>query len=179
MRFKLFRYKISIVHAAKLCIAFATLATYAIEFYVLMQIIGNSILRNLPKCIKIVIEYIIRIALVVTQTISFYILKFGKKQTFFNFLKIIFQTLTVALTYYTHQWIPTFYLSISMLCLSMLTLILPMFIQILTYYTETVDYCHFSWILLKNLCLIVVGIAALVNAVQLLKQNIQTVNNFE
>lgn len=113
----------------KLSIAIAIFLTYALQFYVPMEIIWKSVRGSFSESNKNLAEILIRIALVVG---------------------------TVATTIAIPN-IGPFISLIGAVCLSTLGLMFPSIIEIITYY-ERPGYGKFNWILYKNLLLILFGI---------------------
>lgn len=113
----------------KLSIALAIFLTYALQFYVPMEIIWKSVRGKFSESNKNIAEYAIRIALVI---------------------------LTVAISI-AIPTIGPFISLIGAVCLSTLGLIFPSLIEIVTFY-ERPGFGRFNWVLIKNILLICFGI---------------------
>lgn len=113
----------------KLSIAIAIFLTYALQFYVPMEIIWKSVRGNFSEDNKNLAEYGIRISLVVLTVI----------------ISIVIPT------------IGPFISLIGAVCLSTLGLMFPSIIEIITYY-ERPGFGPYNWILYKNILLIMFGV---------------------
>lgn len=118
-----------LAQSVKLAIAIAIFLTYALQFYVPMEIIWKNVRGHFSESSKNLAEYAIRVTLVVG---------------------------TVATTIAIPN-IGPFISLIGAVCLSTLGLMFPSMIEIITYY-ERPGYGKFKWILWKNILLICFGI---------------------
>lgn len=131
--FIFFTFSNRLAQSVKLAIAIAIFFTYALQFYVPMEIIWKNVRGNFSESNKNLAEYAIRLTLVVgTVATAIAIPKIGP------FISLI-----------------------GAVCLSTLGLIFPSLIEIITYY-ERPGYGKFRWILWKNIALILFGITGFI-----------------
>lgn len=125
--------KNSLAQSVKLAIAIAIFLTYALQFYVPMEIIWKNVRGHFSESNKNWAEYAIRITLVIGTVLT-----------------------TIAV-----PDISPFISLIGAVCLSTLGLMFPSIIEIITYY-ERPGYGKFNWILWKNILLIMFGITGFI-----------------
>lgn len=144
-------------------IAIAIFLTYALQFYVPMNIIWNNISKHFSEKTKTLAEYTTRFSMIV----STYLLPHGNIDVLttnklqLNITKHEFlQTFTVALA----VAIPTigpFMSLIGAVCVSTLGFMFPAIIEMITYYDRP-GFGFLKWILWKDLLLVLCGIAGFV-----------------
>ncbi|KAG5897968.1 hypothetical protein JTB14_013542 [Gonioctena quinquepunctata] len=130
-----------LAQSVKLMIAVAIFFTYALQFYVPMEIIWKAVKNNFEK--KTLAEYSIRVALVaITVVLAILIPNLG------GFISLV-----------------------GAVCLSMLGLIFPSIIELVTFYEEP-GLGRFNWRLWKNVFLICFGLLGFVTGTYVSLQEI-------
>lgn len=132
-------------------IALSIFLTYALQFYVPMEIIWKNIKGNFNEHLN-VIEYSVRTGLVVWRQLIAVVDFDFNRLTYFQILTVIIAIIIPNLG--------PFITLIGAVCLSTLGLMFPAIIETITYW-ERPGMGRFNWRLIKNVLLVIFGIIGL------------------